>query len=111
MLPIKFRFIWTSSFRGDHFLEIDQLETRIACGGHVCIRIGTSDAKREGDSMMRWLQLMRNYFGAFASSQVGVFQMSIQVFSLPCQRQCELLPSLGIRRLSFVNFLHFNLLL
>lgn len=34
----------------------------------------TSDAKRERDSMMRWLQLMRNYFGAFASSQVSVFQ-------------------------------------
>ena len=27
------------------------------------------------------------------------------------QRQCELLPSLGVRRLSFVNFSHFNLLL
>lgn len=25
--------------------------------------------KRDRDSMMRWLQLMRNYFGAFASSQ------------------------------------------
>jgi hypothetical protein len=22
------------------FLEIDQLKTRIACGGHVCIQIG-----------------------------------------------------------------------
>ena len=32
------------------------------------------------------------------------------VFSSPCQRQCELLPSLGIRRLSSVNFSHFNLL-
>ena len=29
----------------------------------------------------------------------------------PCQRQCELLPSLGVRRLSSVNFSHFNLLL
>jgi hypothetical protein len=26
------------------------------------------------------------------------------LFSSPCQRQCELLPSLGIRRLSSVNF-------
>jgi hypothetical protein len=25
------------------------------------------------------------------------------IISSPCQRQCELLPSLGIRRLSFVN--------
>ena len=33
------------------------------------------------------------------------------IFSSPCQRQCELLPSLGVRRLSSVNFSHFNLLL
>jgi hypothetical protein len=36
MLPTKFRFIWTSGFRGEDFLEINQSETRIACGGHVC---------------------------------------------------------------------------
>ena len=35
MLPTKFRSIWPSGFRGDDFLEIDQTETRIACGGHV----------------------------------------------------------------------------
>jgi hypothetical protein len=28
--------IWPSSFRGEDFLEINQSETRIACGGHVC---------------------------------------------------------------------------
>ena len=39
MLPTKFRFIWQSGFRGDDFLEINQSETRIACGGHVCIQI------------------------------------------------------------------------
>ena len=33
------------------------------------------------------------------------------IFSSPCQRQCDLLPSLGIRRLSSINFSHFNLLL
>ena len=33
------------------------------------------------------------------------------LFSSPCQRQCELLPSLGIRCLLSVNFQHFNLLL
>jgi hypothetical protein len=28
---------WPSGFRGDDFfLEINQSETRIACGGHVC---------------------------------------------------------------------------
>jgi hypothetical protein len=26
---------WPSGCRGDDFLEIDQSETRIACGGHV----------------------------------------------------------------------------
>jgi hypothetical protein len=29
-------FIWPSGFRGEDFLEINQSETRIACGGHVC---------------------------------------------------------------------------
>jgi hypothetical protein len=37
MLPTRFWFIWLSSFRGEDFKEIDQPETRIACGGHVCI--------------------------------------------------------------------------
>ena len=36
MLPTKFRFIWQSGFRGEDFLEINQSETRIVCGGHVC---------------------------------------------------------------------------
>jgi hypothetical protein len=36
MLPIKFRFIWPYGFRGEDFLEINQSETRIAYGGHIC---------------------------------------------------------------------------
>jgi hypothetical protein len=28
-------------FQRRRFLEIDQFEARIACGGHVCKRIGT----------------------------------------------------------------------
>jgi hypothetical protein len=36
MLPTKFRFIWQNVFRGEFFLEINQSETRIVCGGHVC---------------------------------------------------------------------------
>jgi hypothetical protein len=28
MLPIKFRFIWQSGFRGEDFLEINQSETQ-----------------------------------------------------------------------------------
>jgi hypothetical protein len=36
MPPTKFRFIWPSGFREKGFLEINQSETRIVCGGHVC---------------------------------------------------------------------------
>jgi hypothetical protein len=35
MLPTKVLFIWPSGFRGEEFLEINQSETRIACG--VCL--------------------------------------------------------------------------
>jgi hypothetical protein len=41
MIPTKFRFIWLGGYRGEYFLEINQSETRIACGGPVCLRIGT----------------------------------------------------------------------
>jgi hypothetical protein len=41
MLPTKFWFIWQSGFREEHFSEINQSEMRIACGDHVCWRIGT----------------------------------------------------------------------
>jgi hypothetical protein len=33
MIPTKFRFIWPSGYRGEDFLEINQLETRIVCSG------------------------------------------------------------------------------
>jgi hypothetical protein len=36
MLPAKIGSILPSSFRGEDFLEINQSETRMACGGHVC---------------------------------------------------------------------------
>ena len=36
LIPTKFQFIWQSSFRGEDFLGINQSETRIVCGGHVC---------------------------------------------------------------------------
>jgi hypothetical protein len=36
MLPTQFWFIWPNGFRGEDFLEIDQSEIRIACGGNVC---------------------------------------------------------------------------
>jgi hypothetical protein len=41
MLSTKFQFIRESGFRGECVLEINQSETRMACGGHVCERIGT----------------------------------------------------------------------
>jgi hypothetical protein len=31
-----FLFIWPNGFRGEDLLEINQLETKIAYGGHVC---------------------------------------------------------------------------
>jgi hypothetical protein len=44
-----------------------------------------------------------SYLSLFAYS--GVQHIFCCVFSSPCQMQCELLPSLGVRRLSSVNFL------
>jgi hypothetical protein len=32
MLPTKFQFIWPSGYRGEDSLEINQSDTRIACG-------------------------------------------------------------------------------
>jgi hypothetical protein len=38
----QIRFIWQFCFRGeDFFLEINQSETIIGCGGHVCYQIWT----------------------------------------------------------------------
>jgi len=36
MFHTKCQFIWPNGFRGEDFLEINQSERRIACGGHVC---------------------------------------------------------------------------
>jgi hypothetical protein len=36
MLPTMFWLIWPSGFREEDFLEINQSETRIASGHHVC---------------------------------------------------------------------------
>jgi hypothetical protein len=35
MLSTEFQFIWPCGIRED-FLEINQSETRMACGDHVC---------------------------------------------------------------------------
>ena len=37
MPSTKFQFIWESGFRGEDFLEINQSETIMACGVHVCL--------------------------------------------------------------------------
>jgi hypothetical protein len=37
----QFWLIWQSDFRGEEFLKINQSETSIACGGHVCKQIWT----------------------------------------------------------------------
>jgi hypothetical protein len=57
MLPTKFRFIWQSGFRGEDFLEINQSETKIACGSHVCKRIGT-----------KWAIFIEDFQGCFQPS-------------------------------------------
>ena len=38
--PTKFRFIWPSGFRREDFLEINQSEIRMACGGHFVNGLG-----------------------------------------------------------------------
>jgi hypothetical protein len=43
MLLTKCRFFWTSDFR-EYFLEPDQSETKISCGGHAHKRFGTKYA-------------------------------------------------------------------
>ena len=37
MLPVKFRFIWLSTFREEDFLEIDQPETSIVYARWPCL--------------------------------------------------------------------------
>jgi hypothetical protein len=57
MLSTKFQFIWESGFRGEEFLEINQSEERMVCGGHVCYWIGT-----------KWASLKRTFQGCFLPS-------------------------------------------
>jgi hypothetical protein len=68
MFPTKLRFIWPSGFRGEDFLEINQSETRIACGGHVTWppqAILVSDwLISEKSSLKPLLQMNRNLGGS-----------------------------------------------
>jgi hypothetical protein len=130
MLHTKFRFIWPSGFREEDFLEIDQSETRTACGGHVCWWIGTLYGRFDVLSFLKAEWKVSDTGSAHWASSLCVHRKSklatntgkttepyatlmsyINCFSSPCQRQSELLPSLGVRRPLSVNFSHFNLLL
>ena len=59
MFPTKCLFIWQSGVREEDVLEINQAETKIACGVHVCWRIGTkvvifiNDHPRMGSTKFR----------------------------------------------------------
>jgi hypothetical protein len=74
MLPTKFWFIWPSGFRGKDFLEIDQSETRIACGSHVCKRIETKSRKRGGLTGMhrQFLFLIGRFLKKMFSSETAL---------------------------------------
>jgi hypothetical protein len=41
MLPAKLSLIWPKSFRGEDLFNVNQSETRIALGSHICWQNGT----------------------------------------------------------------------
>jgi len=67
----------------------------------------SEEAKKEKEEKKRYLIRKVIYIIFLVSKPTR----NKQLFSSPCRRQCELLPSLGVRRPSSVNFSHFNLLL
>jgi hypothetical protein len=72
MLPTKIRYIWPNGFRGEEFKK-------------------SPNQKQESPVA-----------AMFISCESFLKMWLIAFFSSPCQRQCELLPSLGVRRL--LNF-------
>jgi hypothetical protein len=56
MLPTKFRFILAMRFQR-RFLEMNQSDTKIVCGGHVCKQIGTKWAI----FITVWVPVRRNW--------------------------------------------------
>jgi hypothetical protein len=93
MLPTKFQFIWPSGFRGEDFKK------------------SASQKQELPEATMLGNLLKKDQCFTIAWAVVIVCWGGSKLFSSLCQRQCELLPSLGVRRLSSVNFSHFNLLL
>jgi hypothetical protein len=67
-------------FQRRRFLEINQSETRIVCGGHVC------------DFFLAHLAKANVSFCHHLASII-CRPLTFHIFSSPCQRQCELLPS------------------
>ena len=62
MLPPKFQFVWLSSFKGEDSLEIDQSETRIACGAMFA---KTKKKKCVSDCMVFKIRVGRSGFFFF----------------------------------------------
>jgi hypothetical protein len=59
-LPIKIRLLWQSDFKGEDFSEIDQLETKITCGGHICYRGPSIDVSYQVSiHLTKWFQRRR----------------------------------------------------
>jgi hypothetical protein len=123
MLPTNFRFIWPSGFRGCHHLASTVCRPLTF---HILI------FSSETPQLIIWpwgQRLNEGHYGMwhpalwscthiprgdisfrYLKQFLLVFITFIFFFSSPCQRQSELLPSLGVHRLSSVNFPHFNLL-
>jgi hypothetical protein len=78
MLPTKFRFIWPSGFRGEDLKKSANQKQELAVAAMLKFLFRTG---------------YRNFIKSFQELSK---ELSI-IFSSPYQRQCELLPSLGVR--------------
>jgi hypothetical protein len=93
MLPTKFRFIWPSGFREEDFFK-------------------SSNQKQELPVVAMFVNVVLFLFIPVSCFE-DYFYLSLSavlrtIFSSPCQRQCELFPSLGIRRLLTFHILIFS---
>ena len=99
-------FFFTFSLPSSKPTEIiEQLDLQIPenLNKYITTRVLCILEKRSPDTCAEGMHSVLNSLKFF-----GQFYIFI---SSSCQRQCELLPSLGVRRLSSVNFSHLNLLL
>ena len=86
---------------GDVLTRFPQIRPRLERNDFTCTSIWQ-------EAEWRWMGV--EWWG-WGERTGGTPNGETHIFSSPCQRQCELLPSPGVRRLSSVNFTHFNLLL